>query len=119
MSGAIFWSAKFPDIETNGSTGVEVKILASGDRFCRPLCGLLRRLCCAPAAGFDREPRFFHRHLTIARLRDSKGSRALAEQHKQMGFPPQTFTISELVLFRSELSSKGSKHTALSRHELV
>lgn len=70
------------------------------------------------AAGFEREPRPFHPHLTIARLRESKDSRALAEHHKQLGFPAQTFTVSELVMFRSELSSKGSKHTALARHEL-
>ena len=70
------------------------------------------------AAGFERELRPYHPHLTIARLRDSKGSRALAEQHKELGFPPQTFTVSELVVFRSELSSQGSKHSALSRHEL-
>ena len=69
-------------------------------------------------AGFEREPRAFHPHLTIARLRDSKGTRALAEHHGQLGFPPQAFTVSELVVFRSELSSKGSKHTALARHEL-
>ena len=68
------------------------------------------------AAGFEREARPFHPHLTIARLRESKGARALAEHHKQLAFPPQPFTVSELVLFRSELSSKGSKHTALSRH---
>jgi len=70
------------------------------------------------AAGFEREPRSFHPHLTIARLRESKGSRALAEHHKQLGFNGQTFTVSELVVFRSELSTKGSKHTALARHEL-
>jgi 2'-5' RNA ligase len=69
-------------------------------------------------AGFEREPRSYHPHLTIARLRESKGSRALAEHHKQHGLPAQTFTVSELVVFRSELSSKGSKHTALARHEL-
>ena len=70
------------------------------------------------AAGFEREPRSFHPHLTIARLRESRGSRALAEHHKQLGFDGQTLTVSELVVFRSELSSKGSKHTALARHEL-
>ena len=70
------------------------------------------------AAGFEREPRPFHPHLTIARLRDSKDSRKLAEYHRQLGLTQQTFTVSELVLFRSELSAKGSKHTALSRHEL-
>jgi 2'-5' RNA ligase len=70
------------------------------------------------AAGFEGEPRPFHPHLTVARLRESRGSRALAEHHKQLGFPAQTFTVSELVVFRSELSSKGSKHTALARHRI-
>jgi len=71
------------------------------------------------AAGFEREPRAFHPHLTIARLRDSKDARALAEHHQQLGFAPQSFTVSELIVFRSELSSKGSKHTALARLELI
>jgi 2'-5' RNA ligase len=70
------------------------------------------------AAGFAREPRPYHPHLTIARLRESKDAPGLAEQHRQIGFPPRAFTVSEIVLFRSELSSKGSKHTALSRHQL-
>jgi len=80
------------------------------------LHGALEDRCAA--AGFEREPRSFHPHLTIARLRDARDSRALAEDHKQLGFLAQTFTVSGLVVFRSELSSKGSKHTALSRHEL-
>lgn len=70
------------------------------------------------ADGFEREPRPFHPHLTIARLRESKGTRPLAEHHKQLGFLAHTFIVSELVVFRSELSSKGSKHTALARHVL-
>jgi 2'-5' RNA ligase len=68
--------------------------------------------------GFPREARAYHPHLTIARLRNKGGSRALAESHRQIGFPSQTFTVSELVVFRSELLSEGSKHTALSRHQL-
>ena len=84
-----------------------------------PLASLHAALedACA-AAGFERDTRAFHPHLTIARLREAKGSRALAQRHKELGFPSLAFTVSELVLFRSELSSKGSKHTALSRHKL-
>ena len=70
------------------------------------------------AAGFARESRAYHPHLTIARLREAKDSRTLAEHHKQIGFASQTFTVSELILLRSELSSQGSKHTALARHAL-
>jgi 2'-5' RNA ligase len=70
------------------------------------------------AAGFAREARSFHPHLTIARIREAKDSRELADYHRQKDLPPQTFTVSEVVLFRSELSSKGSKHTALSHCSL-
>jgi 2'-5' RNA ligase len=70
-------------------------------------------------AGFAREPRPYHPHLTIARLRESKDSKALADQHRKLEFPPHAFNASEIVLFRSELSSKGSKHTPLSHHPLV
>ena len=71
------------------------------------------------AAGFPREPRPYHPHLTIARLREARASHTLAEHPKQIGFSPLVFTVSELTLFRSELSSQGSKHTALARHALA
>jgi 2'-5' RNA ligase len=71
------------------------------------------------AAGFPREPRPFHPHLTIARIRNPKGTRPLAELHQRLGFPPQSFTVSEVIVFRSELLKEGSKHTAVSRHQLV
>lgn len=70
-------------------------------------------------AGFPRESRPFHPHLTIARLRQSQGARQLAELHKSRGFTPIGFDVSEVVVFRSELLKDGSKHTAISRHELV
>lgn len=69
-------------------------------------------------AGFPRESRPFHPHLTIARLRNPQGARRLAELHKSYDFEPQTFTVLEVVVFRSELLKEGSKHTAISRHAL-
>jgi RNA 2',3'-cyclic 3'-phosphodiesterase len=70
-------------------------------------------------AGFPRESRPFHPHLTIARLRPSQGAGQLAELHKSLGFAPIDFDVSEVVVFRSELLKDGSKHTAISRHELA
>jgi 2'-5' RNA ligase len=93
--------------------------MSSGlDSTQRPLLKLHESVedACA-AAGFAPEPRPYHPHLTIARLRESKDARALAEQHRQLGYPPHAFTVSELVLFRSELSSTGAQHTPLSRHQ--
>lgn len=68
--------------------------------------------------GFPREERSFHPHLTIARLRQLGGARELSELHKTRGFDSQSFAVSEVVVFRSELLREGSKHTAIARHEL-
>jgi 2'-5' RNA ligase len=68
-------------------------------------------------AGFAREQRPFHPHLTIARLRKPHGSRQLAELHKEIGFETETVAVSALTVVRSELRSEGSRHTAISRHE--
>jgi 2'-5' RNA ligase len=69
-------------------------------------------------AGFKNEERPFHPHLTLARLRKPEGARALAEAHKQMKFEPIRFSVSELLVIRSELSSAGSKYTTISHHPL-
>ena len=68
-------------------------------------------------AGFTREVRSFHPHLTIARLRRPQGSRQLAALHEEMGFETETVGASDLAVVRSELGSEGSRHTVISRHE--
>jgi 2'-5' RNA ligase len=69
--------------------------------------------------GFAREDRAYRPHLTIARIRKPEGARRLAETHLQMSFKFSQVTVKEFVVFRSELSSNGSKYTAISRHELI
>ena len=69
-------------------------------------------------AGFARETRSFHPHLTIARLRQPHGSRQLAQLHQERGFVSETIAVSDLVVIRSELSSQGSRYTVVARHEL-
>lgn len=69
-------------------------------------------------AGFAREERPFHPHLTIARLRKHGDERRLAAVHQKLGFAPETFSVSELVVFKSELLREGSKHTPISHHAL-
>lgn len=70
-------------------------------------------------AGFAREQRPFHPHLTIARLRKPRGSRQLAELHKEIGFEAEPVGVSALAVVRSELRSEGSRHTVISRHEFA
>ncbi|MGH9927937.1 MAG: RNA 2',3'-cyclic phosphodiesterase [Pyrinomonadaceae bacterium] len=69
-------------------------------------------------AGFAKEARPFHPHLTIARLRKPDNARALVVAHKQMVFDPLDIAVSELVVIKSELGSEGSKYTVVSRHPL-
>jgi 2'-5' RNA ligase len=67
-------------------------------------------------AGFGPEVRPFHPHLTVARLRRPHGAHRLAEVHKEMGFDPVPFSVRDLCLIRSELSSEGSRYTVVARH---
>ena len=68
---------------------------------------------------FEKEDRAYRPHLTIARLRKPEGAKLLADAHLNMHFEPAEITLSELIVFRSELSSKGSRYTAVSKHELL
>jgi 2'-5' RNA ligase len=65
------------------------------------------------------EDRAYKPHLTIARIRRPAGARRLVEAHRQMQFESVSVKVKEVVLFRSELSPKGSKYTAISNHGLV
>lgn len=69
-------------------------------------------------ADFERDSRAFHPHLTIARVRKPKGIGRLVETHRTLNFPSHDFVVGEIVVFKSELLRQGSKHTALSRHQL-
>jgi len=70
------------------------------------------------ASGFAKEEKRFHPHLTLARLRSQQNVRELVDAHDLLAFEPQQISIAELVVFRSELSSSGSRYTAISRHPL-
>lgn len=68
--------------------------------------------------GFAKEDRAFRPHLTIARIRRPHDAARLAQTHLETNFNTVKLTLDELVLFRSELSSKGSRYTSISRHRL-
>jgi len=69
-------------------------------------------------AGFKRDEREFHPHLTIARLRHPAGARDLANLHQATQFEPFALKVTSGCLIRSELSSSGSQYTIVARHEL-
>ncbi|HKY30118.1 MAG TPA: RNA 2',3'-cyclic phosphodiesterase [Pyrinomonadaceae bacterium] len=68
--------------------------------------------------GFAKEERTFHPHLTLARLRNPQSAQELVTAHKQLSFEPMAVTVRELLVLRSELNTKGSKYSVISRHEI-
>jgi RNA 2',3'-cyclic 3'-phosphodiesterase len=68
------------------------------------------------AAEFEKENRAFRPHLTIARIRRPEGGKRLADAHLKMDFKPLEIKLNEVIVFRSELSPKGSRYTPLSHH---
>jgi RNA 2',3'-cyclic 3'-phosphodiesterase len=73
----------------------------------------------AALAGFPKEAREFHPHVTIARLRNPQQALSLPALHQEMEFKPVEIMVNELLVIRSELSSAGSKYTLISRHPLT
>lgn len=66
--------------------------------------------------GFPKENRAYKPHLTIARLRRPEGARQLAETHLETKFSFIEIRVNEVVVFRSQLSPKGSIYTVISKH---
>jgi 2'-5' RNA ligase len=67
-------------------------------------------------AGFPKEDRGYRPHLTIARLRRPEDARDLAEAHIKKKFDFIEVSVNEFLLFRSQLSPKGSIYTVISKH---
>jgi RNA 2',3'-cyclic 3'-phosphodiesterase len=66
------------------------------------------------AAGFPREERPFHAHITIARIRRTDaGSRDLAHRHRKLAFTSDPFKVNTLRVIRSILDSRGSRYLTL------
>ncbi len=73
----------------------------------------------AEMVGFDRESRPYHPHLTLARIRNNKNSTALKELLQSIPFETIEIEVNELCVIKSELSSKGARYTALTRHRFA
>lgn len=69
--------------------------------------------------GFPKEDRGYKPHLTIARPRRPEDARPLAEAHIQTTFSFIEVAVNEFVVFRSQLSPKGSIYTVISKHGFV
>jgi 2'-5' RNA ligase len=67
-------------------------------------------------AGFAREERSFHPHLTLSRIRAPQGALRLASLHRETGFAAIEFAVTNLIVMRSETGPGGSRYTEISRH---
>ena len=67
--------------------------------------------------GYEAEPRPFHPHLTVARLRvpDDVGAVLAALGPEAVG---EAFTVGEVLLYESRLSPSGSTYSVLERFPL-
>lgn len=67
-------------------------------------------------AGFEREERRFTAHLTLGRVRGTRGVRRAADAVR--GWKPgrEVETIPDVILYRSDLSAGGARHVALARY---
>jgi 2'-5' RNA ligase len=68
--------------------------------------------------GFTRERKRFHPHLTIARLRSHDGAKQIASLHKSMEFETEAFSVTQIVLIKSDLSPQGSRYTKIGQYRL-
>ena len=93
-------------IGVNDSTGMLAKLQRKLDDECE-------------REDFEREARAFNPHFTVARMRSPRGARALADKHNQIGFEPVDIEVNRLVVFRSQLSPKGSRYSIISEHPLI
>ena len=64
--------------------------------------------------GFEAEGRLFRGHFTLARFPKPH----IIGELPALTIPPETFDVSEVVLFRSQLHPKGARYTALERFKL-
>ena len=70
-------------------------------------------------AGFPREDRAFHPHMTLGRVRSRDGLEAvIRELERNRDIDLGEMSVTAVTLFRSVLSPSGAVHTALSRAEL-
>ncbi len=64
-------------------------------------------------AGFPREKRAFHPHLTLGRVKDPQGAGALRKKAETLKVPPLSFEVDRLVFYQSVLHREGALYTPL------
>lgn len=63
--------------------------------------------------GFGRDGKPFRAHLTMGRVKSRRNSRELRELANHYRLAPSPFSVTEIVLVRSQLHPEGSRYTRL------
>ncbi len=72
------------------------------------------------ALGFPKENRAFTPHLTLGRVRSSRGKEALQKQVQSLQLPPfPPFQVARVVLYQSTLRPSGAVYTILQQSPLA
>lgn len=77
---------------------------------------LLEKKC--EEMGFAREKRKYIPHLTIGRVREPNRASELAKKHLANKFEPVEFSVSQIVIYESQLLPTGSIYSIVSKHGL-
>ncbi|OAQ21870.1 RNA 2',3'-cyclic phosphodiesterase [Thermosulfurimonas dismutans] len=84
-----------------------------------PLLALQRRLEKAfKKVGFPPEKRPFHPHLTLGRVKESRGTGKLKELAGKLKIPAESFRVERLTFYRSVLHPEGAVYSVLEEVEL-
>lgn len=99
--------------------GQRARVLWLGVDGGEALSGLQSSVVSALEAIDYHEERPFKAHLTLARARDPRGSRALASAREALAtLDLGSFSVREILLYQSELSPRGAHYTRLAAFPL-
>ena len=85
-----------------------------GSEYLKKLYGNIEE--CMESAGFEREKREFHPHLTLCRVKNPKDGKMLSERIEKLRTDiSMDFQADSVVFFKSELKKGGAVHTELTR----
>ena len=68
--------------------------------------------------GYPKEKRAYSPHLTIGRIRSSRGIDATLKAMNQMEFQGEPFRVEEILIMQSELQPSGAVYTPLKKIKL-
>lgn len=69
-------------------------------------------------SGFRGDREHFTPHLTLARIKSADGCRKLIDKHLASSFRTPPYTVTELVLYESELGPGGSIYTPIEKFSI-